>query len=62
MGLMFAKMSLGKGDKKAGGRRRRRRSTHRKRTHRKRTHTTRRKPQAHGAEKAQIDAFSNLTI
>lgn len=43
MGLMFAKMSLGKGDKNAGGRRRRRRSTRRKRTHRKRTHTTRRK-------------------
>jgi hypothetical protein len=42
MGL-FASMSLGTGDKKAGGRRRRRRSTRRKRTHRKRTRTTRRK-------------------
>ena len=59
---MFAKMSLGKGDKKAGGRRRRRRSTHRKRTHRKRTQHDAQKTQAHGAEKAQIDAFSNLTI
>ena len=41
MGLMFASMSLGTGDKNAGGRRRRRRSTHRKRTHRKRTHRKR---------------------